>query len=280
MSYKLALCDVPAGGARCVVIGDPRTDKTDGLLQALGQVVERMGGRYIIGEDVGLTAAEIQVVATQTRFVVGKRADAALATAHGVYVGLQAAVMPRLRRSRLAGVRVAVQGLGSVGRRLCRLLAEAGANPVVADLDERSVARVVAETGATEISVDAIYDQEVDVFAPCAPGAVLEGTTVPRLKCTIVAGSANNQLADARYAAELASRAILLLPDFVLNAGGVIAASYEADDSIDDHRVLKETERVAELLRATLQLAERDVVTPCAAAVRLAKQKLRARHEP
>lgn len=279
MSYKLALCDMPAGGAKTVVIGDPAKDKTEALLRALGRAVERLGGRYVIAEDVGTTPADMRVIGTETRYVMGQKTDTGPATAYGTFVALRTAVERALGRKGLAGLRVSVQGLGNVGRRLCKHLACAGATLVVTDVDERAARAVVAELGGESavraVPPDAIYDADTDVFAPCALGAILSDDTIPRLRCKVVAGSANNQLAEDRHADVLAARGILYTPDFIANAGGVIGASQEGEAA--GGAVFRDVERIGSLLGAAFDLALREGISPHAAAVRMAKEKVRAR---
>ncbi len=288
MSYKLALCDMPAGGAKCVVIGDPRKDKTERLLLALGRAVDRLGGHYIIAEDVGTTESDMRIIGTQTKFVVGKHTDTGPATAYGTYLGLRVAVERGLGRTDLTGLRVAVQGLGNVGARLCHHLRAAGAQLVVTDVDARAVQRVIDETAAHGVPPDEIYDQQVDVLAPCALGGILDDATIPRLRCKVVAGAANNQLAEERHALALAQRDILFAPDFVLNAGGVIGASQEGltlggptgRPVYDESLAFKETRLVADILRAVFARADRDGKTPFESAVEMAKEKIKARQSP
>ena len=284
MSYKLALCDMPAGGAKCVVIGDSRTDKTEALLLALGRMVERLGGKFIIAEDVGTTEADMRVIARETRYVVGKQTDTGPATAYGVFLGLKHGVRHALGAD-LEGLTVAVQGLGGVGRRLCGHLAKAGAKLVVADTNRAAVDAVVAEHGARAVSPEEVLSQEVDVLAPCALGAILDDGSIPKLACKLIAGAANNQLAEERHASAIASRGILFLPDFILNAGGVIGASQEGRTlgggaegaSYDESVAFRETERIAALTRQALERATREGLTPHEAAIRMAKEKIAER---
>jgi leucine dehydrogenase len=265
MTYKLALLEVPAGGAKAVVLGDPARDKSEALLLAVGRAIDRLNGRFVVGEDVGTGPADLEIVARETRWVSRHAggADTADATAQGVLVCLRRAVRARLGRERLDGLVVAVQGLGRVGRGLARRLRDEGARLVVADLDPRTVEESVRELGATPEAPERIFDAPVDVFAPCALGGALDRATVPRLRCAVVAGSANNQLAEPRLADELAGRGILYAPDFVVNAGGVLA-------SPDD------TERLGPLLDDVLARAARDGVSPNAAAEALARERFRA----
>ena len=231
MTYKSAISGIDHGGGKSVIIGDPRTDKTEALFEALGHFVNDQGGQYIIAEDVGTSVPDMELVRRTTRHVAGitegGSGDPSPATAWGVFHGLRAAVRHRLGRDDLNGVTVAVQGLGHVGMYLCRHLAEAGAKLVVSDLRVDLVARAAADFAAASAPVDAIHAQDVDLFAPCALGAVLNDRTIPELKTKVVAGSANNQLAEDRHGTILAERGILYAPDYVINAGGVINISHE-----------------------------------------------------
>jgi len=283
MSYKLALAEVPSGGAKTVVIGDPATDKSPALWKALGKAVESMGGRYIIAEDVGTTPEDMSAIGEVTNYVMGRSVDTGPATGYGVFIGLRTAVEHVLERDDLEGLSVAVQGVGGVGRKLCELLHENGASLVVCDANDEAAQWAVDELGAKKVGLDEIYDQEVDVFSPCALGAILNEETIPRLRCKIVAGGANNQLERPdRDGPKLAERGIAYAPDFVLNAGGVIAAQQEAmrmhssdaDTPVDWDAIFEKTEFVGEILKDVLERAESDDMTTHDAAVALAKEKM------
>lgn len=286
MSYKLALSDMPAGGAKTVVIGDPGKDKTEALLRAIGRAVERLGGRYIIAEDVGTTPDDMKVIGSETKYVVGRSSDTGPATAYGAFVALRTTVSRALGRKDLAGLRVAVQGLGNVGRRLCQHLAQAGAHLVVADVNERAVRTVLEELSAratqaggslTSVAPDAILSSEVDVLAPCALGDVFDDQTILRLRCKVVAGAANNQLREDRHGDALAAKGIFYAPDFVVNAGGVIGTAQGVDASYDETTAFRETEKIATILNAAFDLAEKENISTHAAAVRMAREKIRSR---
>ena len=231
MTYKAAISGLEFGGGKSVVIGDSRIDKSPALFEALGRFVDRQGGNYIVAEDVGTTVADMEFVRRTTARVVGIRegggGDPSPATAWGVYTAIRAAVRHALGRESLSGLKIAVQGLGHVGMMLCRHLADDGADLVVADIHDDVVRAAQRELGATAVSPDGIYDAHAHVFAPCALGGVINDQTVPRLKAKIVAGSANNQLAEDRHGAALAARGILYAPDYVINAGGVINIAHE-----------------------------------------------------
>jgi len=287
MSYKLALCGMPAGGAKSVIIGDVRKDKTEALLRAMGRFVERLGGKYIIAEDVGTTEEDMRVIGKETRYVVGKKTDTGPPTAYGVFVGIRAAVELTLGKKSLSGLRFAIQGLGGVGRRLAVLLKREGAQLVVADVSSEAVARVVAETEAHAVEPDRILEQRVDVLVPCALGAVLNDASIPKLACKLIAGAANNQLAEERHADAIAARGIVYLPDFVLNAGGVIGASQEGTElggasvasDYDEARAFKEVGKIADLIVLAIERAKRESTTPHAAAVRMAKETIQRLRE-
>jgi leucine dehydrogenase len=274
MTYKLALFELPAGGAKAVVLGDPRRDKTDALLGALGRAIDRLGGRFIAGEDVGIEPRDLEVVARTTPWVNrAASGDGAAATAHGVVAAMRVAARRRLERATLDGLRVAVQGLGRVGRALAAELMRAGAQLTVTDLDLAAAETFARGLPVRVVAPDAIYDADVDVFAPCALGEVLDERTVPRLRCAIVAGSANHPLAHPRIAAALAGRDILYAPDIVASGGGVIAAA-----SGPDPRVLRaRLDAIGALCDAVFARAERDGTTPLEAAERIARERLGAR---
>lgn len=207
MSYKSAMAGLPFGGGKCVIIGDPRTAKTPALLRSMGRFIEAVGGRFYTGEDVGIGIPEVEVMRTETTYLVGRLgADSSPAAGYGVFAGIKAAVRHRLQRSSLNGVRVAIQGVGQVSVILAEHLYKAGAELVVADVDEGRVADATQRFGAKAIGVAEIHRVETDVFAPCALGGSLNEITVRELRCTVVAGAANNQLATPDQAAELWSR--------------------------------------------------------------------------
>lgn len=229
MTYKNAVAGLPIGGGKSVLIGNPKVDKTPALFEALGEALERLGGRYVTAEDIGTSPADMANVAKKTKFVagLGDSGDPSPYTALGCFVGAQAAVKFHLKRDSMDGLVVAVQGLGHVGYDYARRLHEAGAKLIVADIDEVALERARAEFGAKVVSVDAIYDAEADIYAPCALGATLNPTTLSRIKARIVAGGANNQLATDDVGDMLRQKGVLYAPDFVINAGGIIKVCYE-----------------------------------------------------
>jgi leucine dehydrogenase len=259
MTYKAAVAGVPFGGGKMVVIADPRTDKTPALLRAIGTAIERLGGRYVTGEDVGTTSEDMGEIRAVTDKVMGMpehlggSGDPSPRTALGCFSGIQASVRHHLGRRDMAGLRVAVQGLGNVGWNLCRLLHEAGARLVVTDIRPEVVVQAVRAFGAEPTTPEAIYGAGADVFAPCALGAILNDATIPVLRARIVAGAANNQLAqEDRHGTVLRDRGILYAPDYVINAGGMIQLAMERlglDRTDLDRRVLAIADSLAQIYR-------------------------------
>lgn len=278
MTYKVAICDLPYGGGKSVILGDPRSGKTPALLRAMGRVIEGLGGRYIVADDVGTTLGDLAVMRQETTHTAAATTAARqplAVTAEGVFQAIRAAVEHRLGRQDLDGLRVAVQGLGSVGMPLCRHLQGAGAELVVADLDRARVAEAERTFGALAVDANAIYAQPADVFAPCALGAVLNDRTIPRLCAKLVCGGANNQLAAPRHAVLLAERGILYVPDYVANAGGVIDFHQE---QIDDRpeAVLAAVARIHDITTDVLVRAASEGRTPQDVADRIVQERLAA----
>ncbi|MCH1918620.1 amino acid dehydrogenase [Shewanella sp. A3A] len=231
MTYKNAMAGLTMGGGKSVIIADPQnTQDRAALFTAFGRFVNSLGGRYVAAEDVGTTPADIKIASNQTPYVAGlegKSGDPSPFTALGTYLGIKAAVKHQLGRDSLAGLRVAVQGVGHVGYYLCKHLHQEGAKLVVTDIHQPNLQRVANEFGATVAAPQDIYQQDVDIYAPCALGATINDVTLPQLKASIVAGCANNQLAEMRHAQALQQRGILYAPDYVINAGGIINVSFE-----------------------------------------------------
>jgi leucine dehydrogenase len=268
MTYKAAICELPYGGGKSVMIADPRRDKTPALLHAMGRIIEGLGGRYITADDVGTTLADLIIMREVTCHTAGATAaaqQALPATAFGVFEALRAAAEVCLGRSDLEGLRVAVQGLGNVGMPLCGYLSAAGAALVVSDLDGNRCAQAAATYGATLAAPEEIHAQHVDVFAPAALGAVLNDATIPCLRCRVVCGGANNQLAEARHDAALAVRGIVFVPDYLANAGGVIDFHQETIDDQPD-AVLASVARIGAITRDVLRCAAASGATPLSVA--------------
>ena len=277
MTYKAAVAGLDFGGGKSVIIGDPARDKSTALLLAMGRFVDSLAGRYQVAEDVGTTVADMAVLRRETRYAHGL-ADAAgnpsPATAFGVFVGLRAAVRHKLGRDDLKGLTVVVQGVGMVGTRLCRYLAEAGARLVVADLDQAAAERVARALGARVVAPEGVHRVPADIFAPCALGGVLDDRTIAELAAPIVAGAANNQLSEERHGAALRERGVLYAPDYVINAGGLIDIAHEGPD-YEQQRVLADVARIADTLTAIFQRSDAEGLATNEVANRLAEARLR-----
>ena len=277
MTYKNALANLPYGGGKSVIIGDAKTEKTPAMMRAMGHMVDRLNGTYTIAEDVGTTPDDMTEIRRGTKYVKGVKGeggDPSPATAYGVFAGIKASVRHKLGKDDLTGLRVAVQGLGHVGYDLANQLRLAGAELTVTDIDAAAIARAQKELGATAVALDEIYDADVDVYAPCALGATLNETTIPRLRATIVAGSANNQLATEEDGDHLAQRGILYAPDYVINAGGVIHIYHEGP-GYDHDQAFAHVAGIGEVLLEVYALAEQEGLATHIAADRLAERKFR-----
>lgn len=248
MTLKSAVAGMPFGGGKAVIWADAKTEKTEALLEAYAEMLIALRGQFFTGEDVGLTVPDADLLRARTSNVTGTTlggsGNPSPVTAHGVFLGLKAALKHRNGSDALSGVRVAVQGLGSVGYALCEALAGEGASLCVTDIDPARVEKAKTRLGAEIIDADAIVAAEADIFAPCALGGVLSATTIPDLKAKIVAGSANNQLAGHADARLLREKGVLYAPDYVINAGGLINVAAElAPDGYDrDEAMAKVTE--------------------------------------
>src|SRR5438105_1198214 len=241
------------------------------MLLAYARFFDTLQVRYITAEDVGTTGSYMDVIRRETRSVVGVSpaiggsGDPSPVTAWGVYQGLIACAEEAWRDPSLAGKRVAVQGVGKVGYHLCMHLAEAGASLVVADVDVDAVARAVREFGVETAEPDKIHAEECDIFAPCALGAVIRDDTIPSLKCRVVAGAANNQLAAPEHGEQLAELGILYAPDYIINAGGIINVADELR-GYDRERATRQVEQIYRTLRKIFQTAKEQGISTSLAA--------------
>jgi leucine dehydrogenase len=280
MTFKNAVAGLDLGGGKAVIIADPRTQKTTELMRAFGRAVNDLGGRYITAEDVGVDVADMEIVREATRHVAGlsrgahASGDPSPVTARGVFEGLKLAVAMRLGRESLDGVRIAVQGLGHVGRHLCTLLHEAGAELVVADIAAERTSEVASACGAGVVATDEIMEVEVDVFAPCVLGGILHAGSIAKLKASVVAGAANNQLAGAQDAQALHERGILYVPDYALNAGGIINVAREIAGIADPGWVEQKLGGMLANIDAILREASQRGISPNVVAEEFALRRL------
>ncbi|EGO64931.1 Glu/Leu/Phe/Val dehydrogenase dimerization domain-containing protein [Acetonema longum] len=281
MTYKNAAAGLNLGGGKAVIIGNSRTDKSEALFRAFGRFVQSLNGRYITAEDVGTTVEDMEHIRMETSHVVGlggmarSSGDPSPVTAYGVWKGMKACAAEVWGTDSLRAKTVAVQGLGHVGYGLCRHLYEEGANLIVTDINEENVRRVVAEFGARSAAPDEIYGVECDIFAPCALGAIINDATLPRLKCRIVAGAANNQLKEARHGELLRDKKILYAPDFIINAGGVINVSDELrEGGYNRERALKQVDGIYDIMEQVIAISKRDGIPTYKAADILAESRV------
>ncbi|WP_126175735.1 Glu/Leu/Phe/Val family dehydrogenase [Tsuneonella rigui] len=284
MSYKNAMAGLPMGGGKAVILASKDRRKTPEMLAAFGDAVQALGGRYVTAEDVGISEADMVEVSRHTKFVSGlpvgegeAGGDPGPFTAMGIYHGIKAAVEHKLGKSSLQGVRVALQGTGSVGGGVARLLAKDGARLVVADVDGARAQALANEVGGEAVSPEQIMSVACDVFSPNALGAILDEEGIARLDCAIVAGGANNQLARPEHGQSLAERGILYAPDYVINAGGIISVALEylartEGQACDINEVRKRLKQIPDRLRTIWEESDRTGVSSDKVADRMAQK--------
>jgi leucine dehydrogenase len=276
MTYKAAVAGLNLGGGKSVIIGDNKTKDRRGIFRAHGRHVESLGGRYITAEDVGTGTADMEFIRIETKHVTGLASasgDPSPVTAFGVYRGIKACAKYRYGADALAGRIVAVQGVGHVGYHVCKLLHADGAKLVISDIDAQRVKRVVQEFGAKAVGDAEIYGYKANIFAPCALGAIINDRTLPQLKVDIVAGAANNQLAEERHGDALDQRGIVYAPDYVINGGGLINVYGELDGWSMDRAHDKAGEIYNTVLRV-LNIARDQKIPTYKAADRLAEERI------
>ena len=277
MTYKTALAGLPLGGGKSIIIGDGKTPNREAVLRAHGRFVETLKGRYITAEDVGTTPYDMEVLRLETQHVaglLGRSGDPSPYTARGVFRSIQASSRFLWDRDDLSGVTIAIQGCGSVGYHLAKLLQDAGARLIVTDVNEQNLSRVVDELGAQMVQPDEIFNARADVFAPCALGGVINDLTIPDLRVQIVAGSANNQLLEERHGVMLRQRNILYAPDYVANVGGVLNGCREVLGWSREESAQK-VEQVYDTLLKIFEAADAEGISTNTAADRLAEDRLR-----
>ena len=279
MTYKAAAAGLDLGGGKAVIIGDPRKDKHERLFQAYGRYVNRMNGLFYTGEDVGTDTSDMDHVQEETTFVGGVSrerggaGDPSPVTAYGVLQGMKACAAERWGRDSLHGRRVAVQGLGKVGWHLTELLQQADATVIGCDVNDDQRKRAHRQLGIQTVHADDIFDVPVDIFAPCAMGGSISESTLPRLECEVIAGSANNQIDGTAVPGLILERGILYAPDYVINAGGLINVYVELQ-GYDRMRALSLTSEIYGRLRKVFEVA-RELGTPTSAAAdRIVQQRL------
>lgn len=284
MTFKAACAGIPLGGGKAVIIAKPE-QKSERLFRSYGRFVHALAGRYITAEDVNVNVLDMDAVRKETPFVTGVSREyggsgnPGPVTAFGVYQGLRAAVMLHTGQNSgnvLGGLRIAVQGIGSVGMALCRRLKDDGARLVITDINQERAAAAARELDAKVVSPEDIYSADVDVFAPCAMGAILNDTTIPQLRARIIAGAANNQLADEnRHSQMIADRHIVYCPDFVINAGGLVNVYHEMI-GYNQEAAMAQASKIFDTTAHVLERARAGGLTTGQAARALAEERLNA----
>jgi leucine dehydrogenase len=281
MAYKHAVCGNDLGGAKAVIIGDPRTTRTEELIVEYAKFVDRLGGRYLTAEDVGTTQADMDLIhsvtpyATGTSESLGGSGDPSPATAWGVYHAMRAVAERLWGDASLEGRHVAIAGTGKVGSALARHLAEAGCQLTLADVRSDVAAALADELGARTVAPESIHQVECDVLSPCALGATLNEESIAALQCQAVCGCANNQLATEADGERLATSGVLYAPDYVVNAGGVINIADELGPSgYDRERAWKQVATIHDTVLRVFAVADESRITPAAAADHIAERRL------
>lgn len=281
MSYKNAAADLPLGGGKAVVIRPKGEFDRVALFKAYGRAIDHLNGRYITAEDVGVSPADMDVIHSQTPFAAGLSSGSAASgdpspvTAEGVFRGLKAGAEHIWGSESLKGKKVAVQGLGHVGYALCERLRASEAELFVADINEAVIKKSVSELGATPINIEDIQAQDVDIFAPCALGGALNEHALPQIKARLIGGAANNQLTSPDISKQLHQRGIIYLPDFVLNAGGIINIAAEVSGTYDPKWVEQKLVGLKGTIRDILKQSQKLDVPTLEIANKIAEARLK-----
>lgn len=279
MTYKSAVAGLPLGGGKAVIIADPRSEKTEAMLRAYGRFVDTLGGRYLTTTDVGSTSADLEFIRQETKHVVGLpissggSGDTSIMTGLGVYMGMKACAKAAWGDDSLSGRKVAMQGFGKVAYNTAKHLLEEDASVVACDVSPAAVEKATS-MGIRVIPTDEIYDADCDIFSPNALGGVLNGETIPRLRCQVVAGGANNQLLTDADGHELRRRGILYAPDYVINAGGIINVEAELGMKYNPERAREKTERIYDIMTQVIDVANTEETTTEEAAGRIAEDRI------
>ncbi len=279
MTYKSAAAGLNLGGGKAVIIGNPKTDKSEALFRAFGRFIESLKGRFITGEDVGIDVNDVEYMYMETKYVSGLSqahgggGDPGPVTAFGVLQGIKACAQEKFGADSLNGLVVAIQGLGSVGFHLGRLLSDEGVKLFGTDIDEEKIKYAARQLKIEIVRPDEIYEVPAQIFAPCALGATINDQTISKMKFKVIAGAANNQLAEDRHGLELHQREILYAPDYVINAGGLINVFVELE-GYDRDRALRMTRGIFYNLRKVFQIARRDNIPTYQAADKLVEERI------
>jgi leucine dehydrogenase len=279
MTYKSAAAGLHLGGGKGVIIGDPHTQKSEGLMRAYGRFVDTLNGRYLTTTDVGTTTRDLEDIRLETRHVLGLpvaaggSGDTSIMTGLGIYMGLKACASEVWGSDSLRGKKIAIQGFGKVAFNTAHHLLKEDAHLVVSDINDSALDRA-RDMGLDIVGQEEIFDLDCDIFSPCALGGVLNKDTIPRLRCRVVAGAANNQLLTDEDGEDLHRRGILYAPDYIINAGGVINASAEIGVPYQPDRAREKTERIYDIVGRVIQKSKSEEIPTARAADLLAEDRI------
>ncbi len=282
MTFKSAITGLNLGGGKAVILGDAKTQKTPGLMRKFGEFVHSLSGKYITAEDVGMTTEDMDIVHDVTPYVTGiseakgGSGNPSPITAYGVFMGIKAATKYAFGSDALDGKKVFVQGIGHVGEALVGHLVNEGAKVTITDINQERLEAVSNKYGIAVYKGNDLYSEEMDIYTPCALGAVINDDTVYRLKAKVVAGAANNQLAEDKHGLILQERGIVYAPDFLINAGGIINVYAELEKYGKDE-IIRKTENIYNTTLEILERAAKNGITTNMAAVNTAKERIEAR---
>ncbi len=281
MTFKAAISGLNLGGGKAVIIGDANTMKTEAFLRRFGKFVNSLNGKYITAEDVNMKTTDMEYIAMETKHVTGLPestgggGDPSPVTAYGAYLGMKAAVKKVYGNDSLTGKKIAVQGVGQVGSHLVEYLVKENAVVYITDISDEKVKSLSRKFGVRGVAMDDVYDLDMDIYAPCALGATLNDNTIPRLKCKIIAGAANNQLKDeVKHGYMLIDRDITYAPDFLINAGGLINVYNEFLGNYNRARVFEQTERIYSTCLNIFSLAAKEKINTQEAAIKMAEKRI------
>ena len=255
MTYKAAIAGLKLGGGKAVVLADPKIDKTEQLLKSFGEFINRLDGDYITAEDMGMSVRDMEIIKTKTKYVtglsesLGGSGDPSDFTSYGVYIGIKAAVNFKFQKEDLNGLSIAIQGLGNVGVKLIDYLSQYDMRIYVNDIDEKKIMKCISDYNVIAVSNDEIYDLDVDIFCPCAVGAIINDKTIKKIKCKIIAGAANNVLKNYnKHGKMLFQKEILYAPDYVINGGGLINIYNEFKSLYNRENIFNQVDKIYDTL--------------------------------
>ncbi len=280
MTYKSSLAGLNLGGGKAVIIGDAATQKNEALMRRFGKFINSLAGKYITAEDVGINTKDMEYIKMETNFVsglpvnMGGSGDPSSVTAYGVYLSMKASAKEKWGNDSLSGKKVLVQGIGHVGEGLVINLIKEGAHVFINDINEERLKIVAQETGASVVSSDKLFDLDIDIYAPCALGGTVNTDSLNRLKCSIICGAANNQLADENIHGKMVmDKDILYAPDYVVNAGGIINVYYELE-GYSRERALSHAEKIYDTTLNIFKVSKEQNIPTYLAANRLAEKRI------